>query len=224
MSKLTDAKVKLFGRNIPILTVIIILLGCVLCCGIRYIQIQLWPDLATNTEKTSELVSESTNTPKPTNTPRRTNTPRPTEAASSIELDVYASGGLGVNRKVWEQDHKPDKPDDTGSSTYDNLKYRVMFLDENVYYLDVNLSSSELSLENAQALASVYLPNDGKFVETYVPAHADYLIVDVYTSESLKERFKDDWVWDDSEPGTFIVIYGLFPDGSSATIAPGNNP
>lgn len=243
MSKLTKIQVRLFGRNVSILIVIIILVSCVVCCGIGLILPKPEQTADVTVEKTVGLVSEPTNTPqltntpkptetpnptetpKPTNTPQLTNTPKPTEtpeAASSIELDLYASGSLGVNRMVWEQKHKPD----AGSSldTYDNLKYRIMFLDDKIYHFDVTLSNGELSLEDARAMIEVYLPDDSEFVKTYIPAHADYLKVDVYKSESLKGRFEYDWIWDDSEPGTFIVIYELYSDGSSAIIAPGNNP
>lgn len=147
-----------------------------------------------------------------------TATPEPTEPV--IEPDSFASGGLGLSKAAWEQTHKLSEKGYI--DIYDNGKYLVTFVDDKVQYLEVELSDgSKLSPEDARAMTKPLLPQDSQFVETYT--HLDTLLVDIYTSKSLKERFEPDW-WFGSEPGTFITIYGLFSSGSKVTISTGNNP
>ncbi|MGC9346587.1 MAG: hypothetical protein ACP5JG_00495, partial [Anaerolineae bacterium] len=81
----------------------------------------------------------------------------------------------------------------------------------------------ELTLQDAQAIARWYIPGDSELIETYVPADQDYLTVDLFVSESLAEVFDETW-WFGSDPGTFIIDYALFEDGSSMIIGTGNNP
>jgi len=92
-------------------------------------------------------------------------------------LQPFASGGLGLSKAEWEQQH-------TQSGTfgsfvdYDNGKYALTFVDDKIEYL-----------EQARDAAQTLTPEDSQFLETYSPEGFPELIVDLYVSESLKGRF-----------------------------------
>ena len=172
--------------------------------------------------KTSELAStattESTDTPKPepTNSPEPTNTPGTT-------LESFPSGGLGLSKAEWDQQHTEGNTA-YGMVEYDNGKYSVTFADGNIQYLERVFADDQPTLDAARAEAQALIPEDSQFLETYSPEGMPELAVDLYVSESLKERF-DNSRFTGGEPGNFTVIYGVFDDRvPRIVIATGNNP
>ena len=126
-----------------------------------------------------------------------------------------------MSKEIWEDRYGAGSDHFMGFS-YANDGYWVTFIDNRIEWLGIQELGFP-SLEEARTLAGRFLPRDSVYVETYVPEDVPQLSVDVYTSESLIERFDSDW-WFGSEPGTFIVVYALFEDGSDMVIATGNNP
>jgi len=129
----------------------------------------------------------------------------PTETSTG---DGYASGGLGLSEADWE------------GSTTDSVQFR----NGNVWYLERTFDDQGLTLEAARAEGAALMPADSRLVETYSPEGTPELVVDLYVSESLKERFESD-VWVGGEAGNFITIYGVF-DGvvPRVVLATGNQP
>lgn len=197
MSKLTKTQVTLFGRNISLLVLIIIVLifGSVICCGI--------------------IIS----TPAPKETPVLiTDTPEPIHT-----LETFYSEGLGIEKLQWEQSHI-ETGTEFGMTVYDDGTYLVIFVDENIQYLEPSID--DLSIEEARTFVEKFLPADKQFVETYSPEGLSFLTVDLYVSESLKSRFTSDW-FIEGETGSFTVIYGDDDDDGRIEriiIATGNNP
>jgi len=154
--------------------------------------------------------------PEPTETPEPTNTPGTT-------LEPFPSGGLGLSKAEWDQQHTEG---DTayGMVEYDDGKYSVTFADGNIQYLERVFADDQPTLDAARAEAQALIPEDSQFLETYSPEGMPEMAVDLYVSESLKERFDDSW-FTGGEPGNFTVIYGVFDDRvPRIVIATGNNP
>ena len=234
MGKLSQNEVVLFEKNLSINAISGIFVGAF--CILALIVFTSCGQGTTTIEATAKPIEptstpQPTNTSEPTDTPQLTDTPKPTdppEATSTTEptaeLDNYASGGLGLEKVAWEQTHEFDE-EAYSYHHYDGGKYVVDFVNDRISYLEVTLSDGEVPLEESRMIARDLIPQDSEFVETYVPTDQDYLKVDVYNSESLKDRFEfAQWVWSDSEPGTFIMMHLLFSDGSTLMIATGNNP
>lgn len=179
-----------------------------------------------------------TSTSTPTNTPRPTDTAKPIDTSTLEPTDMptdapepeptrtpepFPSGGLGASKAQWEQEHTEGETI-FAMIEYDNGAYLVTFVDDKIQHLELTVTDDP-NLDNARTRAETFIPEDSQFQETYSPEGFPELIVDLYTSESLGKRFASDWVWFDSEPGTFIVIYSVY-DGNVARIlmATGNNP
>jgi len=147
----------------------------------------------------------------------------PTAEPTAVS-DDFASGGLGLSQEVWEQTHAPNNTDLPGFDNYDNGKYSVIFTDGNVWHLERNFDDNQPTLDEARVEASSLIPEDSQIVETYSPEGMPELIVDLYLSESLRDRFKSD-VWIGGKPGNFIVIYGVFDEKvPGIVIGTGNHP
>jgi len=148
--------------------------------------------------------------------PTATQLPSPT-------LDTFASGGLGLSKAQWEQEHS--QSDAWGGLVeYDDGKYLVSFVDDRIQHLEWAFAADEPTLTEARAQAKTLIPEDSQFLETYNPEGFPELNVDLYLSESLKERFDTDW-FIGGDRGNFIVVCGVF-DGNvpRIVIATGNNP
>jgi len=172
--------------------------------------------------ETTPPTTEATAVPEATGTPRPTDTPT-MEPIPSPTFELFPSGGLGLSRTEWEQQHTPG--DTTlGMVEYDDGRYSVMFTDGKAHYLERVFTDDQPALDQARAEAQTLFPHDSQFLETYSPEGMPELIVDLYSSESLKERFDAD-VFIGGDPGSFIAIYGVF-DGRVPRIvlATGNNP
>lgn len=154
----------------------------------------------------------------------------PTAAtATKKPTPTYSSGGLGLSRTDWENEHGREI---LGPNIYENNKYFVMWDDpENAHHIERTYGDSyPVSLVAARAESKLLIPADSIFVRTY--AWRDNRPVDVYRSTSLIPRISPMW-WIGSEAGTFIVLYRFtnYPfrgDGrdrvTSLVIATGNNP
>jgi len=176
------------------------------------------PEAMETPRPTDILTMEPTSTPEPepTNAPTLEPIPSPT-------FELFPSGGLGLSKAEWEQQHTPG--DTTlGMVEYDDGKYSVMFTDSKIHYLERVFRDDQPALDQARAEAQTLFPHDSQFLETYSPEGMPELVVDLYISESLKERFDAD-VFIDGDPGNFTAIYGVF-DGRVPRIvlATGNNP
>lgn len=109
-------------------------------------------------------------------------------------------------------------------SEYDDGAYLVIFADENIQYLEPTID--ELSIEQARSVAEALIPEDSQFVETYTPEGLEFMTVDLYQSEALKDRFTADW-FIGGDPGSFTMVYGDDDDDGQIeriVIATGNNP
>ena len=131
----------------------------------------------------------------------------PTEVAVAAG-DGYASGGLGLSEADWE------------GTAADSVE----LWDGNVWYLERAFGEQGLTLEEARAEGTRLIPEDSELVETYSPEGIPELVVDLYLSESLTERFEDH-SWPGGEPGNFTVIYGVFDERvPRVVIGTGNQP
>ena len=190
-------------------------------------------DPTSTVEPTSTLAP--TGTPEPTNTPQPTATPEPTvtfepidtatpEVAPSSSLGAFSSGGLGLSKSEWEQQHNADE-DSYDIGYYDDGKYLVLFDEGKISEIELMFDELDLTLDEARIEAEALIPEDNQFVETYSPDDFPEWTVDVYSSESLIGQYEADWVWFDSDPGTFSILYDVY-DGFVAriVIATGDSP
>ncbi len=143
----------------------------------------------------------------------------------------FSSGGLGLSQLDWAQGHIETSLDYQVIGTgYDN-KYDVMFQAGNVWVIERQWGSNELPLiDVVEAESKTLIPSDSQFIETYSPIGRPETTVNLYFSESLKSRFKNEdssfgnW-WTGGEPGNFTVQYNVY-DGrvGRMIIGIGNNP
>ena len=195
------------------------------------------PPTDTPTIEPTNTSVPSTNTPtrEPTNTPiPPTNTPEPTDepVLVSDNGNGYLSGGLGLSKADWDSSHTETNLDYQPFGTgYDNI-YDVAFQIGNVWYIDRQWDTNNfVTLDVAEIVGQSLIPADSQLVETYSPEGIPEIIVNLYFSESLKSRFRNEdetlfgnW-WFGGEPGNFIVSYSVY-DGEVArmVIGIGNNP
>lgn len=142
---------------------------------------------------------------------------------------AYASGGLGLDRTDWERAHsegKPDNPSRPMFFAYEGGKFQVQFSEiraGSVEYVErVWGDRNAVPIEDARKESKQFIPADAKFVKTYTARSGS--TVDLYKSDSLKGRFKDD-DWTGGMPGDFIILYRN-QTGKVTTfiISTGNNP
>jgi DNA-directed RNA polymerase subunit RPC12/RpoP len=169
-------------------------------------------------EPTSTFVP--TGTPEPINTPEPTVTPEPTatlepvntptrEVAPSSPTGAFSSGGLGLSKAEWEQQHNADEDlDDMGF--YDNGKYLVLFIEDKVSEIELMLDEPNLTIDEARIEAQSLIPEDNQYLEAYSPDDSSEKMIEVYSSESLIGQYEDDEVWFDSDPGTFSILYDVY--------------
>lgn len=150
--------------------------------------------------------------------------PQPTPS-----VPTYASGGLGLDRADWERSHGAGKPDNPSSPMvfgYEDGKFQVQFSgvsSGNVEYVErVWGDRNAVPIEKAREESKQFIPADAKFVKTYTSQSGS--TVDLYRSESLKNRFSDD-DWIGGKPGDFVILYRN-QTGRTTTfiIGTGNNP
>jgi len=193
---------------------------------------------ATHTPTETLVLQTATHTPQPTDTrvPEPTSTPTSTMAATATampsatptevptgEATPYASGGLGLSKEQWEEEHVETRRDGMFVD-YDDGRYSVIFIEDKVNHVELNFADTQPTLAEARELAGSLFPEDADLVETYSPEGFPELTVDLYMSASLQERFDSNW-FTGGEPGNFIAIYGVF-DGKvpRVVIGLGNNP
>ena len=146
-------------------------------------------------------------------------TPRPGDTPVGA---AYASGGLGLSQQEWEKAHKQSEAD-SPYTKYDGDKYWIIFMDGKVWSLDRDYDEDEPVLDKARQEGKSLIPKDAELIESFSPDGFPELTVDLYLSESLKTRFDSD-VWHDDEPGTFMVIYGVYDKKvGNFTIGTGND-
>ena len=225
----------------------VLILACLACFGLTLITSSSPSYKATRTARAVAQATEAarptdtplpTNTPKPTNTSEPTNTPQPAETPvpptpsptmtpsqePTTIPDDFASGGLGLSQETWEQAHTQSSTGPGGYVNYDDESYSVVFMDHNVWTLERNFGDNQPTLDEARVEGSSLIPEDSQLVETYSPEGFPELTVDLYLSESLRDRFESD-VWIGGELGNFIVIYGVFDEKvPRIVIGTGNNP
>jgi len=146
-----------------------------------------------------------------------------TRLAATSE-SAFDSGGLGLTRSEWERSHRPGGTSQPGYTVYDQGKYAVIFVDGQVQHLERSFSDNGPSLTKARAEGATLIPQDARLVKTYSPDGLPELTVDLYLSQSLKDRFTSA-EWPGGDPGNFTVIYGVY-SGKVAriVISLGNNP
>jgi hypothetical protein len=139
---------------------------------------------------------------------------------------TYKSGGIGLERKDWEAKFGNGKPNVGNMVGYENDKYILQFSysnPENITYIErVYGDANAVSISDARQESKRFISADAKFVKTYTSPSGS--TVDLYKSESLKDRFSEsDFI--NGESGDFIIIYRN-QTGKTTTfiIAIGNNP
>jgi hypothetical protein len=143
---------------------------------------------------------------------------------SSSLPDDFASGGLGLGQQTWEQAHAQSSTGPGGYVNYDDEEYSVIFMNGNVWTLELEFDGSQPTLAEARVEGASLIPEDRQLVETYSPEGLPELMVDLYLSESLKGRFGS-YVWIGGEPGNFIVIYAVYDERvARIVIGLGNYP
>lgn len=134
-----------------------------------------------------------------------------------------------MSRSDWESNHaKTDLDYQPMGQGYDN-KYGVMFQVGNVWFIERQWGNNRADMDAVEIESKGLIPSDSDYIETYSPEGSPEIIVNLYHSESLKDRFKDEdsfsgW-WTGGEPGDFTIIYNVY-DGlvGRMIIATGNNP
>lgn len=168
-----------------------------------------------------------------------------TKAAEAVPTDVpateapavevgdlgYDSGGLGLALSDWERRHGApvDGPlSSSGYRYYENGRINLIAWENgNVWNLEVQFGGDGVPVTDAQALATLYMPADRVFLQSY-PQFADGLsdnFVELYNSPSLATRLPAD-LFNNGNLGDFIVIYHVEADSSvtSLLFGVGNNP
>jgi hypothetical protein len=111
---------------------------------------------------------------------------------------------------------------------YEDAKYLVFFEGGNVWNIEIEWNGGDgASLDDARQESGELLPSDSELVRTYSPVDDPALIVDLYKSVSLIDRFDPaagTW-WIGGEPGDFVVIHERFGKVIAFTVIDtGNNP
>ncbi len=122
------------------------------------------------------------------------------------------TGGLGIDRKTWEERHGKTKDASDGFTTTGGaIEFRVK--EGRISGITWTLNEQRPA-EEARALSRDLIPDDALL--SGVSAEAPRETVDqpdIYRSKWLAERFDDDGLWDGSEAGTFSVTYSLDDGG-----------
>ena len=178
-------------------------------------------DLTSTVKPTSTLAP--TGTPEPTATPRPVDTPT-REVVPSSPTGAFSSGGLGLSKAEWERQHNADE-DSYDMGYYDDGKYLVLLDEGKISEIELMFDELDLTLDEARIEAEFLIPEDNQVVENYSPDDSPEWMVDVYRSESLIGQYEADWIWFDSDPGTFSILYAVH-DGLVARIiiATGDSP
>ncbi|MCG3208597.1 MAG: hypothetical protein FOGNACKC_02208 [Anaerolineae bacterium] len=174
------------------------------------------------------LSPASTPTPTPTSVP---STPTPAPIFASDNGDGYSSGGLGLSRSDWEQNHTATNLDYNPLGTGYDHTYDVMFQVGNVWYIERQWPAGDAAtVDIIDNETQNLIPADSQFIKTYSPDGRPETTVNLYFSESLKSRFDSadnefgNW-WAGGEPGNFIVQYNKYDFGITRMIfSIGNNP
>ena len=186
-------------------------------CSLAFIGLLLFSCEPPATSNYSSRTVSATNTPYATPKPVLTGTRLVPSTPS------FRSGGLGLIKTSWENEHILGE-DWIDYTNYDDGKYSVMFIAERVRHLERNFSGDLPSLAEARGETAGLIPSDSRFLETYSPEGMPELIVDLYISQSLADCFPTD-TFIGGEPGNFIAIYGIFEDKvPRIVIGLGNNP
>lgn len=143
-------------------------------------------------------------------------------------INPYESGGLGLSKIEWENLFGSPKENDSLNPiyySYEKGKYAVQFApieNGNVRHIEFHWGDkSAVSISDARTISKNYIPKDAKFKKTYIAKSES--IVDLYESESLKNRFSKEYF--DEKQGEFIIIYrNQTGKTTSFIVATGNNP
>lgn len=152
----------------------------------------------------------------PANTATATVAPEPTSVPTTVAQETEPSGGLGLSQAAWESKYGPGV--DEGLMSYQNQKYLVMFIDDRVYNLSVNLDGT-VNQTSAAALSLLFIPSDSVYVGSGYDDYGNPL--DYYQSAWLAQVLP---VTDDFDPylgappGTLFTLYSLNSDGAVDTL------
>jgi hypothetical protein len=181
-------------------------------------QPQSYPDPAQQQEASPQSYPGPLQSPTPTNEATPTSEPdtlaSPTPEDEASAASSISSGGLGLGREDWEAFYG----EPTGSTgefvEYGNGAYRVKFTPNVLSYIEHDIQQefgieSAVSLEEAQAMSEIFMPDDSEMVLTQQPTEdPPYVVIETYESTWLSERLPIT-SWGDAEPGTFTVRYEL---------------
>lgn len=144
----------------------------------------------------------------------------PSNTASST---AYTSGGLGLSQTDWEQSYPATGEDLPGFTRHGD--YIVSFQQDNVSYIERQWDSANAITEtDLKTEFTTLIPADSQLIQTYSPEGRPETIVNLYFSESLKDRFSPD-LWIGGQPGNFTVQYNAYDYGIGRMIITlGNNP
>lgn len=138
------------------------------------------------------------------------------------ETPAYQSKGLGLARGNWEASHTPTGDGAVGPEYDGNIE---IMLDEQdrIHHME-RIFRPGIAAVEVKKIGESFIPEDSKFIKTYTPEGRPEMTVHVYRSESLAQRFDEQWFFS-SSPGTFIIFYNKY-DGmvDRLVIATGDNP
>jgi hypothetical protein len=136
--------------------------------------------------------------------------------APSFPQELF-SGGLGLDQEEWEQLHGDGQPGNIPPYIeYEDGTYSIIFMNDRVWTLERQWDvENAVDLDNARLESKSLIPVDSQFIRTYNPEGMPELTVDLYLSESLKNKLSP---WSGSEPGMFVVIYGVQDYGISRMV------
>lgn len=187
-------------------------------------EMQLGQEAIERASTKMQALPTATPTVKPTSTKRAitpTKTPTPikkTPTATPVAEELFASGGLGLDKASFEKTRTATGKDIIGT-IYDNTII-VAFKDDKVWYIEQQWS--DVDAKTIEAWSKTLMPTDATLIRTYNPAGRPETTVMLYMSESMKDHFN---LWVGGEPGNFIVQYNTY-DGrvTRSIISVGNNP
>jgi hypothetical protein len=166
----------------------------------------------------------------PTPTPTLTLTPTPTPLLSNPPTPTtttrFDSGGLGVERLVWELSHNPTEAARLGfpplGVAYDGI-YDVLFRENNIWSIERQWPLPQApELHTVQAEMVRLIPADSMLVRGYNVAGRDDIFVELLFSATLASRFSS-VNWRVAQPGTFTVQYNLTNDRVTRMIITGDD-
>lgn len=147
----------------------------------------------------------------------------PTPTKQPTAAPTFRSGGFAKSRAEWESMYQKPEQEQSGTFTYANGNYFVMYTEGRVAYLEHRWGDKDAkSLDFATGAAKPLLPSDAVLKQTYKARSGN--TVDLYHSDLLAPLLSAG-AFIGGAPGDFTIIYrDITGKVTSYVIALGNNP